>query len=157
MTRFFSLFFSNQMKNLMMGGGMSASTPEEDKNLDECMVCSDQKRDILFIPCGHITICSQCSVRVKKCLLCKEFVDDRRKIEDCLVCSENPASVLFKPCNHMVACENCAPIMKKCVECRTPIEDSMPFNACCGGKVGNNNMATEVKPTNIRYESDIFP
>lgn len=63
------------------------------------------------------------------------------------MCSESPASVLFKPCNHMVACENCAPIMKKCVECRTPIEDSMPFHACCGGKVGNNK---EVKPTNLR-------
>lgn len=64
------------MKNMMM----SVTTPEDDKSLDECMVCSDQKRDILFVPCGHITICSQCSVRVKKCLLCKEFVDDRRKV-----------------------------------------------------------------------------
>ena len=71
---------SNQMKNIMMGGAMAATTPEEDKNLDECMVCSDKKRDVLFLPCGHITVCSGCSPRVKKCLLCKEFVDDRKKV-----------------------------------------------------------------------------
>ena len=59
------------------------------------------------------------------------------QIEDCLVCSENTSSVLFKPCNHMVACESCAAIMKKCVECRTPIQETIPFNVCCGGKIGN--------------------
>ena len=58
------------------------------------------------------------------------------QIEDCLVCSENTASVLFRPCNHMVACESCASIMKKCVECRTEIQEKIPFNVCCGGKIG---------------------
>ena len=27
-------------------------------SLDECMVCSDHKRDVLFLPCGHICVCS---------------------------------------------------------------------------------------------------
>ena len=26
--------------------------------------------------------------------------------------------------------------MKKCVECRTPIEKQVPFDVCCGGKIG---------------------
>ena len=70
------------MQNLIRGDEMTQMTgPEEDQCLDECMVCSDQKRDVLFVPCGHITVCSACSVRVKKCLLCKEYVDDRRKVE----------------------------------------------------------------------------
>lgn len=59
------------------------------------------------------------------------------QIEDCLVCSDSPSSVLFKPCNHMVACEGCSAIMKKCVECRANIDEVVPFNVCCGGKVGN--------------------
>ena len=53
------------------------------------------------------------------------------------MCSENTSAVLFKPCNHLVACESCAAIMKKCVECRTPIQETIPFNVCCGGKIGN--------------------
>ena len=74
----------------------------EDKLLDECLVCSDQRRNVLFAPCGHITVCSGCSPRVKKCLLCKEYVDDRTVLGDCLVCTDNPATVLFRPCLHMV-------------------------------------------------------
>ena len=67
------------MQNLIRGDGMATNQTDE-KCLEECMVCSDQSRDVLFLPCGHITVCHQCSVRVKKCLLCKEFVDDRKKV-----------------------------------------------------------------------------
>merc|ERR1712029_968789 len=119
------------------GGGVNSRSSE--LSLEECMVCSDQTRDTLFVPCGHVTVCSQCSVRVKKCLLCKEYIDDRVKIEDCLVCSESLSSVLFRPCGHMVACDSCARLMKKCVHCRTPIQDTVPYKACCGGKIGNND------------------
>ena len=57
---------------------------------------------------------------MKKCLLCREYVDDRREVgKECLVCSEAAAAVLFRPCKHMVACESCAALMKKCVECRS--------------------------------------
>lgn len=107
---------------------------DENEGLEECMVCSDMKRDMLFGPCGHVATCSLCSPRVKKCLMCKEAVQSRTKIEECLVCSERTARALFKPCGHMVACENCALLMKKCVQCRSNIEESIPFIVCCGGK-----------------------
>jgi len=112
-------------------------------------VCSDQKRNILFTPCGHVTVCSGCSSRVKKCLLCKEFVDDRRPIGDCTVCTDNPAQVLFKPCNHMVACASCAPFMKRCVECRENIENKIAFNVCCGGKDDNLEKADDNSETTV--------
>ena len=66
---------SQSMQGIIRGDGMLANQPDDEKLLDECMVCSDQRRDVLFLPCGHITVCSGCSPRVKKCLLCKEFVD----------------------------------------------------------------------------------
>ena len=62
-------------QGIIRGDGMVGGP--EDKLLDECLVCSDQRRNVLFAPCGHITVCSGCSPRVKKCLLCKEYVDDR--------------------------------------------------------------------------------
>ncbi len=140
------------MQNLIRGDEMTqqVSSPDDEEEaealLDECMVCSDQKREMLFLPCGHIVVCRACAARVKKCLLCKEYVDHRVKVEDCLVCSENPASVLFRPCNHMVACDTCAGIMKKCVECRTTIDEVVPYRVCCGGKIGNRDVG--IKPTN---------
>ncbi|KFM59314.1 E3 ubiquitin-protein ligase MIB1, partial [Stegodyphus mimosarum] len=114
----------------------SNSSPSQDnETLEECMVCSDMKRDTLFGPCGHIATCSLCSPRVKKCLMCKEQVQSRTKIEECVVCSDKRASVLFKPCGHMCACDGCAALMKKCVQCRAQIDKVIPFIVCCGGTV----------------------
>ncbi|KAJ8921041.1 hypothetical protein NQ315_015837 [Exocentrus adspersus] len=100
--------------------------------LDECLVCSDAKREMLFQPCGHVTCCSTCGPRVKKCLICRESVTSRIKIEECLVCSDKKSAVLFKPCGHMCVCENCSQIMKKCVMCRAQIELMVPLTVCSG-------------------------
>ncbi|XP_031345282.1 E3 ubiquitin-protein ligase MIB1-like [Photinus pyralis] len=110
--------------------------------MDECLVCSDVKRDILFQPCGHVSCCSTCAPRVKKCLICRESVVSRIKIEECMVCSDKKSSVLFKPCGHMCACESCAQIMKKCVMCRAQIELMVPMTVCSGGL----GTICEVKP-----------
>lgn len=56
------------------------SNPSNSAQLDECLVCSDVKRDILFQPCGHITCCNGCAPRVKKCLICREAVTNRIKV-----------------------------------------------------------------------------
>lgn len=118
--------------------GLTAGLSHEESPapLDECLLCSERKRDTVFKPCGHVCCCEPCTVRVKKCLICRESVSARDKIDECVVCSDRPASMFFKPCGHMVSCENCAPIMKKCVECRTPIEQMVPWNVCLGGKGG---------------------
>lgn len=59
---------------------MTLADVDENEGLDECMVCSDMKRDMLFGPCGHVATCSLCSPRVKKCLMCKETVQARTKV-----------------------------------------------------------------------------
>lgn len=96
---------------------------------EECLVCSDLKRDTINKPCNHLATCSQCSTRCKKCLICKETIQDRVKIEECLVCSDQKASMLFEPCGHVCACEKCATLMKKCVECRVKIDKMTPILA----------------------------
>ncbi|KAL1415768.1 hypothetical protein MTO96_028904 [Rhipicephalus appendiculatus] len=120
------------------------------KALEDCIVCSDMKRDTLFDPCGHIATCALCAPRVKKCLLCKEPVLARTKVEECVVCSDKKASVLFKPCGHMCACEGCAALMKKCVQCRAQIDKVVPFIVCCGGSVGAEDAETKKKVVNLR-------
>lgn len=78
----YSLALSGQV------GSRSPSLNSNNETLEECMVCSDMKRDTLFGPCGHIATCSLCSPRVKKCLICKEQVQSRTK-----VCK--PASLIY--------------------------------------------------------------
>lgn len=50
--------------------------------IDECLVCSDGKREVLFNPCGHVACCNVCAPRVKKCLICRENVLSRVKVEN---------------------------------------------------------------------------
>lgn len=114
-------------------------------SFDECLVCSDLKRDTLFKPCGHIACCSVCAPRVKKCLVCRDTVAARVKIEECVVCSNKKAGMLFKPCCHMVACESCASLMKKCVQCRAQIDRMVPFSYCCGNTPSNISNISDVQ------------
>ncbi|XP_046820136.1 E3 ubiquitin-protein ligase MIB1 isoform X3 [Vespa velutina] len=102
--------------------------------IDECLVCTDGKREMLFSPCGHVACCNVCAPRVKKCLICRENILSKLKIEECVVCSDRKANILFRPCGHMCACESCAALMKKCVQCRTQIQHMVPLSICCGGE-----------------------
>ncbi|KAB0378869.1 hypothetical protein FD755_010447 [Muntiacus reevesi] len=131
-----------------VGSRSPSMISNDSETLEECMVCSDMKRDTLFGPCGHIATCSLCSPRVKKCLICKEQVQSRTKIEECVVCSDKKAAVLFQPCGHMCACENCANLMKKCVQCRAVVERRVPFIMCCGGKSAED-AADDISSGNI--------
>lgn len=123
---------TNNNENLQLVQQQSNNPEPQDANVDECMLCSEQKRDTVFKPCGHVVSCETCGSLIKKCLICRESVSSREKIEECLVCSDRKASVFFKPCGHMVSCDNCSLIMKKCVQCRTPIDHMIPFSVCCG-------------------------
>uniref|UniRef100_A0AAQ4PDD0 RING-type E3 ubiquitin transferase n=1 Tax=Gasterosteus aculeatus aculeatus TaxID=481459 RepID=A0AAQ4PDD0_GASAC len=139
-------------------GQVGTRSPSQNSNiesLDECMVCSDLKRDTLFGPCGHIATCSLCSPRVKKCLICKDQVQSRTKIEECVVCSDKKAAVLFQPCGHMCACENCASLMKKCVQCRAVVERRTPFVLCCGGKASGNIPGLQRDKDNTNVNADV--
>ncbi|XP_026526100.1 E3 ubiquitin-protein ligase MIB1 isoform X2 [Pseudonaja textilis] len=131
-----------------VGSRSPSMISNDSETLEECMVCSDMKRDTLFGPCGHIATCSLCSPRVKKCLICKDHVQSRTKIEECVVCSDKKAAVLFQPCGHMCACENCASLMKKCVQCRAVVERRVPFIMCCGGK-GTEDAIDDITSGNI--------
>lgn len=48
--------------------------------MDECLLCSEQKRDTVFKPCGHVIACEACGARIKKCLVCRETVSSREKV-----------------------------------------------------------------------------
>ena len=47
---------------------------------DECLICCDSKRDLLFMPCRHLVCCSECGSRMKKCLVCRELIVSKIKV-----------------------------------------------------------------------------
>jgi len=143
-------YLSNKTSASGNSGASQSSAANTGKNtnaqLDECMVCSDTRRDTLFQPCGHVCACQLCAGRVKKCLICKEVVHARVKVEECVVCSDTRASVVFRPCGHICACECCASLMKKCVQCRAPIERTDTWATLCGANLSLTTTTALITP-----------
>jgi hypothetical protein len=40
---------------------------KEKESLDECVFCLSAKKNIVFIPCGHLCVCEGCSVDIHQC------------------------------------------------------------------------------------------
>ncbi|XP_059614749.1 putative inhibitor of apoptosis [Phlebotomus argentipes] len=45
-----------------------------------CKLCGEEKSNIMFIPCGHIVTCANCSTKVKKCFYCNHRVDKYQRV-----------------------------------------------------------------------------
>ena len=39
-----------------------------------CKICMDDESNMLFLPCGHLVTCSECSKTVSKCCICKKTI-----------------------------------------------------------------------------------
>ena len=50
------------------------------ENNEECVICSDNPRELVFNPCGHAISCETCGSRMKKCLLCRASILSRNKV-----------------------------------------------------------------------------
>ncbi len=37
----------------------------------DCVVCMDQKSEIIFSPCGHLCSCASCGKQLSKCCICR--------------------------------------------------------------------------------------
>jgi len=74
----------NHCRHQNEGGAAKAQSPtpslDPSETGDECMVCSDGPREVVFGPCGHCVTCEHCGSRVKKCLLCRSPVVSRSKV-----------------------------------------------------------------------------
>jgi hypothetical protein len=49
-----------------------------DKSIGFCSVCWDRQSDLVFIPCGHVTTCRPCGIKLfltrLKCPLCRKEI-----------------------------------------------------------------------------------
>jgi hypothetical protein len=39
-----------------------------------CKVCMDRDVDTVFLPCGHLVACQECSPKLKNCPICRTFI-----------------------------------------------------------------------------------
>lgn len=46
----------------------------------ECVICFDNKRTTIFVPCGHHVSCGTCAEKVKDCPICKKKINQKIKV-----------------------------------------------------------------------------
>lgn len=53
-----------------------ALTDIEQQQSDDlfCRRCSDNPVSVVFLPCGHLCVCTDCAPSIKHCMLCKQLV-----------------------------------------------------------------------------------
>lgn len=59
--------------------GFSSTT-----NIDEveCIVCMETQFDVLFVPCGHLCCCWECSEKIKLCPMCRTEILNKYDIKN---------------------------------------------------------------------------
>ncbi len=37
----------------------------------ECKICTEREANIIFLPCGHVSVCKYCASTLNKCPICR--------------------------------------------------------------------------------------
>ena len=53
---------------------------EELKSMRICKVCMEKTVDVIFLPCGHLVCCVECSLQVKECPVCRGAIKATAKV-----------------------------------------------------------------------------
>uniref|UniRef100_A0A1L8DSD9 Putative e3 ubiquitin-protein ligase lrsam1 n=1 Tax=Nyssomyia neivai TaxID=330878 RepID=A0A1L8DSD9_9DIPT len=61
-------------------GATSAAGSEFQETSAECVICMDDKVAIIFIPCGHLCVCSGCHQSVTLCPMCRATIEQRIRV-----------------------------------------------------------------------------
>ena len=52
----------------------STSAPTPRGRDDNCAICSDASREVVFIPCGHLIACNECAKKINFCPICRQGI-----------------------------------------------------------------------------------
>lgn len=61
----------------------STSTSELEENVDtknKCVVCYENNKEFVFIPCGHLATCAKCSFSMKLCPICRSVITTKQRV-----------------------------------------------------------------------------
>lgn len=80
-------FYGGTDDTVLESGSSSSSsswTSSEDGKV--CVICYDDPRECLFIPCGHCIACHACAIRImkqegKSCPICRGTIDKMSKLQ----------------------------------------------------------------------------
>ena len=53
---------------------------EQFKNQNDCIICMDNARSVIFFPCLHLICCEQCGIvkQIKNCPGCNKLIETKK-------------------------------------------------------------------------------
>lgn len=87
--------FTNQLTHRLKSEGvvsllyndeiiLDTSYKNNNKRMLDCMICCEEERNCLIMPCGHLVFCLNCFLKYWEnnnyCPLCRVFIDDYKEI-----------------------------------------------------------------------------
>merc|ERR1719513_274195 len=57
-----------------------SAPPVELTEDNECTICMDAVRNVVFLPCGHVCSCSKCAAKLAQCPICRAQIDQKVRI-----------------------------------------------------------------------------
>ena len=99
-----------------------------------CVVCLANPRTVVFKPCTHLVMCTDCSedTEGQTCPICRATITERVRFNRllptkvlgfCVNCWKEPPTIMCQPCNHLLLCEGCAFTTegtRNCIKCPAP-------------------------------------
>jgi hypothetical protein len=91
-----------------------------------CIICLDNQRDTMFVPCGHFGSCFQCSENIEYCAVCRQETFDKIQLTHASIDFENTdincecgqlRNGMFYPCGHVCFCYRCCEGLYECPIC----------------------------------------
>ncbi|XP_045490875.1 mitochondrial E3 ubiquitin protein ligase 1-like [Colias croceus] len=71
----------DSMKRQLAAGRRERRAQNRDKGLSDvqlCVVCTDNPKEIILLPCGHVCLCEDCSENIRdNCPICRERIESR--------------------------------------------------------------------------------
>ncbi|KAK3104710.1 hypothetical protein FSP39_008391 [Pinctada imbricata] len=134
---------------------LRSSSLKVEHELTECLVCSDNMATVKVEPCGHYAACRECVIKMKRCIICREIIEnkilpDSTKAGQNNLSEESSSTPSFLErrlqeieentlcticmerkkdtaflCGHTV-CSVCGESLKICHMCRQPISKKIP-------------------------------
>lgn len=74
-----------EKKNIESESKLTDSTltipiPMDSISPNDCIVCMDNTRDTLLLPCSHLHFCVRCAEKLERCPLCKVIITERKTV-----------------------------------------------------------------------------
>ncbi|XP_065331544.1 uncharacterized protein LOC135933987 [Cloeon dipterum] len=66
---------SEDQKQMLQSLLAADSEKDNDGTQLDCCICLDQKRSMVFVPCGHVACCHRCADQLSNCPVCRTKID----------------------------------------------------------------------------------